>query len=159
MCGGGGSGRAGRSAADRSTRGHVPVDHRAGERPFSAELPRRERPWPQAGRVPRRAGGCRRQSRRRWPAARSCPFCREVAGGLTTPRRSSRPSAPRTRGGGGAQRLRATAAEALLMPRSPSCGRAGVDDGSFTAELVPGDGVTAALVERNGITVRRAPEL
>lgn len=45
------------------------------------------------------------------------------------------------------------------MPRSPSCGRAGVDDGSFAAELVPGDGVTAALVERNGITVRRAPEL
>lgn len=43
------------------------------------------------------------------------------------------------------------------MPRSPSCGRARVYDGSFTGELVPGDGVTAALLERNGITVRAAP--
>lgn len=47
--------------------------------------------------------------------------------------------------------------EALLMPRSPSCGRGAVYDGSFGGELVAGDGVTAALLERNGIAVRNAP--
>ncbi|MYX41901.1 DUF523 domain-containing protein, partial [Streptomyces sp. SID89] len=47
--------------------------------------------------------------------------------------------------------------EALLMPRSPSCGRGEVYDGSFTGALTRGDGVTAALLERHGITVRPAP--
>ncbi|WP_344963010.1 DUF523 domain-containing protein, partial [Streptomyces thioluteus] len=46
---------------------------------------------------------------------------------------------------------------ALLMPRSPSCGRGSVYDGSFTGSSVAGDGVTAALLERNGIAVRPAP--
>jgi uncharacterized protein YbbK (DUF523 family) len=32
-----------------------------------------------------------------------------------------------------------------------------VYDGSFAGDLVAGDGVTAALLERNGITVRVAP--
>lgn len=52
---------------------------------------------------------------------------------------------------------RAGCAEALLMPRSPSCGHGAVYDGSFGGELVAGDGVTAALFERNGIVVRPAP--
>ncbi|MEU1155633.1 DUF523 domain-containing protein, partial [Streptomyces sp. NPDC005918] len=39
----------------------------------------------------------------------------------------------------------------------PSCGRGAVYDGSFAGELVAGDGVTAALFERHGITVRTAP--
>ncbi|MEU1663158.1 DUF523 domain-containing protein [Streptomyces sparsogenes] len=109
-------------------------------------------------------------------------FCPEVAGGLTTPRRP----AELVGGDGhdvldgtarvvedtgrdvteafvaGARRALAAArqggcGEALLMPRSPSCGRGGVYDGSFAGELVPGDGVTAALLERNGIAVRPAP--
>ncbi|MEU1375375.1 DUF523 domain-containing protein [Streptomyces triculaminicus] len=109
-------------------------------------------------------------------------FCPEVAGGLTTPRRP----AELVGGDGndvldgtarvvedtgrdvtaefvdGARRALAAArhrgcTEALLMPRSPSCGRGVVYDGSFAGELVPGDGVTAALLERNGITVRPAP--
>ncbi|MFH8371762.1 DUF523 domain-containing protein [Streptomyces sp. NPDC018031] len=108
-------------------------------------------------------------------------FCPEVAGGLTTPRRP----AELVGGDGhdvldgtarvvedtgrdvtaefvdGARRALAAArhrgcTEALLMPRSPSCGRGVVHDGSFTGELTPGDGVTAALLERNGITVRPA---
>ncbi|MEU5679996.1 DUF523 domain-containing protein [Streptomyces rochei] len=109
-------------------------------------------------------------------------FCPEVAGGLTTPRRPAE-----LVGGDGHDVLDGTArvledtggdvtaqfvdgahraleaarrngcTEALLMPRSPSCGRAQVYDGSFTGELVAGDGVTAALLERNGVTVRRAP--
>ncbi|MFF8592401.1 DUF523 domain-containing protein [Streptomyces sp. NPDC015220] len=110
------------------------------------------------------------------------PFCPEVAGGLTTPRRP----AELVGGDGhdvldgtarvvddtgrdvtaefveGARRALAAArrtgcTEALLMPRSPSCGRGTVYDGSFTGESVPGDGVTAALLERNGIAVRPAP--
>ncbi|GGX84042.1 DUF523 domain-containing protein [Streptomyces hiroshimensis] len=110
------------------------------------------------------------------------PFCPEVAGGLATPRRP----AELVGGDGhdvldgtarviedtgrdvtaefvdGAQRALAAArhagcTEALLMPRSPSCGRGVVYDGSFSGALVPGDGVTAALFERNGIRVRPAP--
>ncbi|MFD7991278.1 DUF523 domain-containing protein [Streptomyces mexicanus] len=109
-------------------------------------------------------------------------FCPEVAGGLPTPRRP----AELVGGDGhdvldgtarvvedtgrdvteefvaGAHRALAAAraagcAEAVLMPRSPSCGRGAVHDGSFTGELVAGDGVTAALLERNGITVHPAP--
>jgi uncharacterized protein YbbK (DUF523 family) len=109
-------------------------------------------------------------------------FCPEVAGGLPTPRRP----AELVGGDGhdvldgtarvvedtgrdvteefvaGAHRALAAAraagcTEAVLMPRSPSCGRGTVHDGSFTGELVAGDGVTAALLERNGITVHPAP--
>ncbi|MFF0464308.1 DUF523 domain-containing protein [Streptomyces mexicanus] len=109
-------------------------------------------------------------------------FCPEVAGGLPTPRRP----AELVGGDGhdvldgtarvvedtgrdvteefvaGAHRALAAAraagcAEAVLMPRSPSCGRGAVHDGSFTGELVAGDGVTAALLARNGITVHPAP--
>ncbi|GGS14761.1 hypothetical protein GCM10010252_62810 [Streptomyces aureoverticillatus] len=109
-------------------------------------------------------------------------FCPEVAGGLATPRRP----AELVGGDGhdvldgtarvvedtgrdvtaefvaGAHRALAAAwhggcTEALLMPRSPSCGRGAVYDGSFDGGLVSGDGVTSALLERHGITVRPAP--
>ncbi|MEU9760972.1 DUF523 domain-containing protein [Streptomyces sp. NPDC001834] len=113
---------------------------------------------------------------------RPVSFCPEVAAGLPTPRRP----AEIVGGDGhdvldgrarvvddtgrdvtrefvdGAQRALQAArgsgcAEALLMSRSPSCGRGTVYDGTFTGELREGDGVTAALLERNGITVRPAP--
>ncbi|WP_069885891.1 DUF523 domain-containing protein [Streptomyces luteocolor] len=109
-------------------------------------------------------------------------FCPEAAGGLPTPRRP----AELVGGDGhdvldgtarvvedtgrdvtaafvaGARRALAAArhggcTEALMMPRSPSCGRGAVYDGSFGGQLVAGDGVTAALLERNGIAVRNAP--
>ncbi|MEE1726925.1 DUF523 domain-containing protein [Streptomyces albidoflavus] len=109
-------------------------------------------------------------------------FCPEQAGGLGTPR-----AAAELVGGDGydvldgrarvvdvngvdvteafvagarralAAARRAGCAEAVLMPRSPSCGRGEVYDGEFRGVLVPGDGVTTALLERNGIAVRRAP--
>ncbi|GHE52489.1 hypothetical protein GCM10018785_22630 [Streptomyces longispororuber] len=113
---------------------------------------------------------------------RAVPFCPEAAGGLPTPRRP----AELVGGDGhavldgtarvvddtgrdvtaafvdGARRTLAAArrggcAEAVLMPRSPSCGRGAVYDGTFSGELTAGDGVTAALLERNGVTVRPAP--
>ena len=44
--------------------------------------------------------------------------------------------------------------EAVLKEKSPSCGSSLIYDGSFTGTLRPGVGVTAALLLRNGITVR-----
>ena len=43
--------------------------------------------------------------------------------------------------------------QAILKARSPSCGEGFAYDGKFSGELVPGDGVTAALLKRNGIQV------
>ncbi len=47
----------------------------------------------------------------------------------------------------------AGAGSAILKARSPSCGKGEVYDGSFSRTLTPGDGVTAALLRSNGITV------
>ncbi|MFB6813674.1 DUF523 domain-containing protein [Streptomyces sp. NPDC056347] len=113
---------------------------------------------------------------------RPVAFCPEVSAGLPTPRRP----AEIVGGDGhdvldgrarvvddtghdvtaefvdGAERALAAArhsgcTEALLMARSPSCGRGTVYDGTFTGTLRAGDGVTAALLERHGIAVRPAP--
>lgn len=42
---------------------------------------------------------------------------------------------------------------AILKARSPSCGCGEIYDGSFSGKLIRGDGVTAALLKRNGIEV------
>ena len=42
---------------------------------------------------------------------------------------------------------------AVLKERSPSCGQGQIYDGSFSRHLIPGDGVTAALLRKNGILV------
>lgn len=42
---------------------------------------------------------------------------------------------------------------AVLKSRSPSCGIDRIYDGTFTSLLIPGDGVTAALLRENGIEV------
>ncbi len=49
---------------------------------------------------------------------------------------------------------RAGVRTAILKARSPSCGAGCVYDGSFTRTLRTGDGVTAALLQANGIEVR-----
>ncbi len=43
--------------------------------------------------------------------------------------------------------------EAILKQRSPSCGSGTVYDGSFSKKLIDGEGVTAALLKKNGIKV------
>lgn len=48
---------------------------------------------------------------------------------------------------------------AVLKSNSPSCGNDGVYDGSFSGTLRSGPGVTAALLERNGIRVFNEHEL
>ncbi len=42
---------------------------------------------------------------------------------------------------------------ALLIDGSPSCGSGFIYDGSFSGERVRGEGVTAALLRRNGVEV------
>lgn len=114
------------------------------------------------------------------PAEACVPFCPEQLGGLPTPRSPAQfvggdgaalldgqarlvsaagedVSAAFLRGAQEAvalcQRLGVT--EALLKARSPSCGVGRIyrDD-----EIVPGDGVTAALMRRNGIKVTSHPD-
>lgn len=96
------------------------------------------------------------------------PVCPEVLGGMTTPRPPSEILGDRviTIDGRdvtaqfrtGAERSlemarKAGAVKALLKSGSPSCGRGLVHDGQFSGRMVPGNGVTAALLEENGIAV------
>jgi uncharacterized protein YbbK (DUF523 family) len=45
------------------------------------------------------------------------------------------------------------AKEAILKARSPSCGCGKTYDGTFSGILIKGDGVTTALLKKNGIKV------
>jgi len=49
--------------------------------------------------------------------------------------------------------------EFIGKARSPSCGCGQVYDGSFSEKLVSGDGVTTALLKRNGIKVINIEDL
>ena len=46
-----------------------------------------------------------------------------------------------------------------MKERSPSCGSGTIYDGTFTGGLTAGDGVTAALLRENGITVYGESEI
>lgn len=48
---------------------------------------------------------------------------------------------------------------AILKSNSPSCGSSFVYDGTFTRTQVPGEGVTTALLRKNGIAVFSEEEL
>ncbi|MFC4052370.1 DUF523 domain-containing protein [Actinomadura syzygii] len=115
----------------------------------------------------------------RWRAeGRLVPFCPEVSGGLAVPR----PPAEIVGGDGhavldGTARVRTDRGDdvtaeflhgarqaldaarrtgtriALLKEGSPSCGSHRVYDGTFTGASIPGEGVTTALLEREGIRV------
>ena len=45
------------------------------------------------------------------------------------------------------------AKEAILKSRSPSCGCGLIHDGTFCGTMIEGDGVTAALLRKDGINV------
>lgn len=96
------------------------------------------------------------------------PFCPEVYGGLGIPRAPAEICGGRVLTASDEDvtaQYEAGAREALLLAelcncklailkeRSPSCGHGMVHDGSFTGRLTEGDGITAALVAANGITV------
>ncbi len=54
---------------------------------------------------------------------------------------------------------RVGASVAVLKSRSPSCGHGAIYDGSFSKALVPGDGVTAAALQRAGVAVMTDEDL
>ena len=102
------------------------------------------------------------------------PICPEQLGGLPTPRDPSERlgGAVVTKQGadvtaqfsrGAAQVLHLArlfgCKIAVLKARSPSCGSGTIYDGSFSGRLTPGDGVTAALLRENGITVYSEEDL
>jgi uncharacterized protein YbbK (DUF523 family) len=41
----------------------------------------------------------------------------------------------------------------LLTEKSPSCGCGLIFDGSFSGKFIEGDGITAALLKKNGVKV------
>ena len=51
------------------------------------------------------------------------------------------------------------AGAAILKARSPSCGSGLIYDGEFSGRLVEGEGVTAALLRKEGLTVLTEEEL
>ena len=96
------------------------------------------------------------------------PVCPECYGGLTTPRVPSERvgdkllskagadvTAEFSRGAEAALYLAKLfgADTAILKENSPSCGSGTIYDGSFSGTLIPGDGVTAQLLKKNGVTV------
>lgn len=96
------------------------------------------------------------------------PVCAEIFGGLPTPRVPAERQGSRVvnREGedvteafvrGTAEVLRLAhlyrCKAALLKERSPSCGSGEIYDGTFTKTLVPGDGLTAQLLKKQGIQV------
>lgn len=100
---------------------------------------------------------------------RLIPVCPEVLGGLPTPREASEiqpDGSVRNRAGedvtgqycAGARAALAAARKsgcrvAILKEKSPSCGKGLIYDGHFSGTLIPGNGVTAALLSENGIEV------
>ena len=96
------------------------------------------------------------------------PVCPEIMGGLATPRTPAERQDGRVvtqdgqdvtgaylRGAEEAVRLAKLfgCRYALLKERSPSCGSGRVYDGTFTRNLIPGDGVAAARLREEGLTV------
>ena len=96
------------------------------------------------------------------------PVCPEQLGGLPTPREPAEQKMNRviTKSGedvtenfvNGARQVLELAKlfgikEAILKQRSPSCGCGQIYDGTFTGKIIEGDGVTTALLKKNGIKV------
>lgn len=96
------------------------------------------------------------------------PFCPEVEGGLTTPRKPSERVKDRVKMEGGKDVTKnfQNGAElalniclylgikiAVLKENSPSCGVNKIYDGSFFHKLIDGQGITAELLKRKGIKV------
>ena len=96
------------------------------------------------------------------------PVCPEQLGGLKTPRSPNEISDGRVvekNGTDNTAEYKRGAEEALkiaklldckvaiLKERSPSCGSDIIYDGSFSGTRIPGEGVTTALLRKNGIRV------
>lgn len=105
-------------------------------------------------------------------------FCPEVSGGLSTPRtpaeivKTDKPFIVKTQDGidvtinfllGAKKALDICNEEgikvALLKSKSPSCGNTKIYDGTFSENLIDGQGLTARLLEENGIKVFNETQL
>ncbi len=102
------------------------------------------------------------------------PVCPEVDGGLSVPRPPAERVGPyiiNNEGNDvtaeytkGAEAALQTAFEnncniAILKAKSPSCGKGKIYDGTFSRTLTDGNGVTAELLQKNGITVYTENEI
>jgi len=100
--------------------------------------------------------------------------CPEVLGGLPIPRDGAEIVANKvktTKGNDvtkkfleGAEKVLKFAKEnnvdlAILKAKSPSCGVGMIYDGTFSRKLIEGDGITAALLRKNGIKVMTEKDL
>ncbi len=100
--------------------------------------------------------------------------CPEVLGGLPIPRDGAEIVANKvktTKGNDvtkkfleGAEKVLKFAKEnnvdlAILKAKSPSCGVGMIYDGTFSRKLIAGDGITAALLRKNGIKVMTEKDL
>nr|VFK22679.1 MAG: Uncharacterized conserved protein YbbK, DUF523 family [Candidatus Kentron sp. LPFa] len=96
------------------------------------------------------------------------PICPEQLGGLPTPRVPAEQREQRVvtekgddvtenfhKGAREALRLARLygVQEAILKQRSPSCGVGQIYDGTFSGRVIAGNGVTAALLQENGLKV------
>ena len=94
--------------------------------------------------------------------------CPEVLGGLPTPRDGAEIIGDKVKTAkgkdvtkeflSGAEKVLKFAKEnnvdlAILKAKSPSCGLGLIYDGTFSRKLIEGDGITAALLRKNGIKV------
>ncbi len=116
-------------------------------------------------------GSCRtvEQLRTLWRRGEALAVCPECMGGLPVPRQpaerigdgrvSSCTGADCTAAfENGARQVLALCRQygikaAVLKEGSPSCGTREIYDGSFSGFRIPGEGVTTALLRKNGITV------
>ena len=104
---------------------------------------------------------------------KAIPVCPEQLGGLPTPRSAAEMKEGKVINTDGddvtkafekgaavvleiAQQYGCTAA--LLKARSPSCGKSLVYDGTFSGTIIAGNGKTADLLMKNGITVMTEEE-
>ena len=96
------------------------------------------------------------------------PICPEIYGGLPTPRIPSEIKEDRVinkegvdvtenflRGAKETLELaqKFNAKKAILKAKSPSCGYGLIYDGSFSDKLIEGSGITAKILEQNGIEI------
>lgn len=102
------------------------------------------------------------------------PVCPEQLGGLPTPREAAELQNGKARGKSGDDYSKeftkgaeegvriaqlADCTEAILKSRSPSCGKGKIYDGTFTKNLIDGNGIFAQKLIDNGISVKTNEDL